>query len=568
MIGMKKIGIGIVLLLIFTAPVFFKVRADQLDDVTNQINTLKQDLGSKQVNHQRLIDQLNSIKANINAIETEIQQKEKEVKQGEQALVYQKVLLNERVKSYYKNVGQSSTSLLDILVAENLSDSLQRFFYQKSLVDQDRNTIIKIVLYIKNLEEIKANLQSENARLAVLKEDVDKQSLAIENQIAQTQQKIADLTALQQQLIAQKLASLNIPLYAYTTQGGCSSDINPYKDPGFGGTKFGFFTYGVPNRVGLSQFGAWGRAKAGEDYTQILQAYYNFDSISDTNQGTQIHVSGNGIEWTGSLEDYVKRVYEVPDSWTDNNSAALKAQAIAARSYVLAYTNNGQSMICPTQQCQVFQTNPKGGNWEQAVDATAGKVMMQGGQPVKAWFSSTHGGYVHSSGDIGWSNTSFTKNALDASGSVGSFSDLNSKAYDKDSPWFYCDWGNRSQYNNTAWLTGSEVADIVNVLMLVKRDSSTAEHLYQTDKANPAGTDTWNADRVKQELRSRNGNPYNNVTDVSVSVDFGSGRTTNVSVSGDAGNNNFDVTDFKNYFNLRAPANIQIVGPLFNVEKR
>jgi peptidoglycan hydrolase-like amidase len=41
-----------------------------------------------------------------------------------------------------------------------------------------------------------------------------------------------------------------------------SSDIG--KDPGFG-NKFGFFTYGVPNRVGLNQYGAWGRAKAGQD---------------------------------------------------------------------------------------------------------------------------------------------------------------------------------------------------------------------------------------------------------------------------------------------------------------
>ncbi len=571
MIGMKKIVTFVALIILFLVPVYFVVHADLNSDIENlgkKIDVLNKNISSAEVSHQNLVDQLNTIKNSISAIEIQIQQKEQEVKQGEQALIYQKLLLNERVRSYYKNVGQSSVSLLDILVAKNLSDSLQKFFYQKSLVDQDKNTILKIVLYIKNLEEIKANLQSENVKLAELKIEVDKQSQILENQIAQMKQQVAELSAQQQQLIAQKLASLNIPLYADTTQGGCSSDINPYKDPGFGSTKFGFFTYGVPNRVGLSQYGAWGRAKAEEDYMQILQAYYNFDSLSDTNQGIQIRVSGNGIDWTGSLEDYVKRVYEVPDSWTDNNLAALKAQAIAARSYVLAYTNNGQSSICPTQQCQVFQTIPKGGNWEQAVDKTAGKVMTQGGQPVKAWFSSTHGGYVHSSGDIGWSNTSFTKNALDASGSVGSFSDLNNKAYDKDSPWFYCDWGNRSQYNNTAWLTGGEVADIANVLMLVQKDSSTAEHLYQIDKPNPAGTDTWDADRVKQELKNRGGNPYNSVSDVLMSVDFGSGKTTTVTVSGDSGSTSFTGIDFKNYFNLRAPANIQIVGPLFNVEKR
>ena len=55
---------------------------------------------------------------------------------------------------------------------------------------------------------------------------------------------------------------------------------------------------------------------------------------------------------------------------------------------------------------------------------------------------------------------------------------------------------------------------------------------------------------------------------MSVNVDFGSGKTNSVSVSGDAGDNTFNAEEFKNRFNLRAPANIQIVGPLYNVERR
>jgi peptidoglycan hydrolase-like amidase len=193
-------------------------------------------------------------------------------------------------------------------------------------------------------------------------------------------------------------------------------------------------------------------------------------------------------------------------------------------------------------------------------------VMVQGGNPIKAWFSSTHGGYIFSSGDIGWSSSSWTKNAQDTSSNVGSFSDLKSNAYDKDSPWFYCDWGSRASYDKTAWLKSDEVADIVNVILLLQNDSSVKDHLYQTDKSNPAGTDTWDSGRVKQEL-SKYRTPYNNVSDISVSADFGSGKATNVNVSGDAGSVSISASDFKNYFNLRAPANIQIVGPLYNVER-
>ena len=193
--------------------------------------------------------------------------------------------------------------------------------------------------------------------------------------------------------------------------------------------------------------------------------------------------------------------------------------------------------------------------------------MTQGGNPIKAWFSSTHGGYVLKSSEIGWSDTGWTKHANDFEGSVSSFSDLASKAYDRESPWFYCDWGSRSQYNKTAWLKSEELADIVNTILLAKVDSSTREHLYQPDNP-PSGTDNWNQDKVKQELRARGQSPFNSINDGSVSADFSSGRVNSVSFSGDAGNISFSLSEFKDWFNLRAPANIQIVGPLFNIEKR
>jgi hypothetical protein len=141
---------------------------------------------------------------------------------------------------------------------------------------------------------------------------------------------------------------------------------------------------------------------------------------------------------------------------------------------------------------------------------------------------------------------------------------LNSSSYDKDSPCFYAAQGWRSEYGNSAWLKSEEVADIVNTLNLIKRDPSVAEHLYQVDKPNPAGTDTWSMDRVKQELQTHNIIPLNSVNNVSISADFSSGRATTVTVDGQS----FTAQEFKDRFNLRAPANIQIVGPLYNIEKK
>ena len=193
---------------------------------------------------------------------------------------------------------------------------------------------------------------------------------------------------------------------------------------------------------------------------------------------------------------------------------------------------------------------------------------MSGGSPISAWYSSTDGGYTYSASDIGWGARSFTKRVRDTQGDIGNFSDLFSKAYDKDSPCFYAAQGFRSQYGKSAWLKSEEVADIVNVIMLTKRDSSLSEHLYQTDKPNPEGKDTWDFERVKQELRNRGGTPFNSVSEVTVSADFGSGMVTSVTISGDGRSESFNATEFRNFFNVRAPANIAIVGPLFNVEKK
>jgi SpoIID/LytB domain protein len=504
--------------------------------------------------------QVNGIKLRIAFIEHDLAVKKKNIDDGYVKLAKQQEILNATIRDYYIKSYYNSP-LLILLSANSATQLTQLLGYQKSNADRDKAIITNIAITIQDLQNKKIALENEEASIAATKAKLDVIVAGAKAYQATLSNQIAQLSALQQQILAQRLGALNIPLFAYNTQGGCSSDIG--KDPGFSGG-FGFFTYGVPNRVGLNQYGAWGRAKANQDYDQILRAYYNFDSI-DT-RDAQIHVTGNGIDWTGSLDDYVKRIYEVPDSWTDHDLAALKAQAIAARSYALAYTNNGQGTICPTDQCQVFKTDPKGGNWDSAVGQTAGKVMVQGGNPIKAWFSSTHGGYMFNSGDIGWSSTSWTKNAQDTTGNVNSFSDLKSNAYDKDSPWFYCDWGSRASYNKTAWLKSDEVADIVNVILLIQNDSGTKDHLYQTDKSNPAGTDTWDSGRVKQEL-SKYRTSYNNVSDISVSADFGSGKATSVNISGDGGSVSISASDFKNYFNLRAPANIQIVGPLYNVEK-
>src|SRR3989344_8859367 len=571
-----KIVFGLLIFLFTVICTLSTVKADEYDDLQTQINKLNEvrELSVKATKPlegqlEGLQRQLAQIQASINGLTVTINKKQKDLDLREEKLALQQVLLEKRVRQYYIR-SYLTNPLLVILSSLHAGDLFRELSYRQTVAKEDRMIITSVTSEVIDLLTEKTKLEKDKSKLALLQAEVDKNAAFIGGEVkkakayqATLSSQIASLTAKQQSILASRLASLNIPLYA-SAGGSCSSDLTNGKDPGFSGG-FGLFTYGVPNRVGLSQYGAFGRSKAGQNADTILRAYYNFDSISNVDQSKQIHVSGNGIDWTGSLEDYVKRIYEVPDSWgSQGGMEALKAQTIAARSYVLAYTNNGAGPICPTDQCQVFQTGEKGGNWGSAVSSTAGQVMVNGGSPIKAWFSSTHGGYTHSSGDIGWSGTSWTKNAQDASSSINSFDDLKNNAYDKDSPWFYCDWGARSAYGGTAWLKPDEIADIANVVLLAAADSGTREHLYQVDKPNLAGSDTWDAEKVKRELKNRGINPFESVGSMSVSVDFSSGNTTSVSINGQG----FSGDLFKTYFNLRAPGNIQIVGPLYNVEKR
>ncbi len=569
-----------VIMLITSLPIPL-IYSDELDDINKQINDLTTALNQSiaatkplESQLQSIQDQITGIKNRVVAIEADMAVKKKNIDQGYKDLEAKETLLNNSIRDYYIK-SYYNTPLQLFLSASNASEITQLLAYQQANTNQDKTVITNIALTINDLEERKAALASEQNRLTSLKATLDDQSTKLNTVIlgakayqAEVSSKIAQLTVQQQQFIAQKQGTLNLPTSAYTTSGGCSSDLTNGKDPGFS-PRFALFTYGVPHRVGMSQYGAKGRAESGQNYQTILSAYFPNTNLTSTDQGQQIHVKGTNeygetFDDTWSIEDYVKHIYEIPSSWP---SEALKAQAIAARTYALRIQAD-KGYVEPNQSDQVVKRELNADSWIQAVNDTAGQILTYNGSPIQAWFSSTAGGYTWSAGSVWGSDKPWTKNGLDASGSVNSFADLNSNAYDKDSPWFYCDWGGRSQYSGTAWLKPDELADIANVILLARKDSGTNDHLYQTDKPNPKGTDTWDANRVKQELKNRGGSPYNTISGGSVSVDFGAGKTNSITLNGDAGSTTFDGSEFKNFFNLRAPANINIVGPLYNIEQK
>ena len=102
-----------------------------------------------------------------------------------------------------------------------------------------------------------------------------------------------------------------------------------------------------------------------------------------------------------ALEEYVRGIDEVPPSWP---AAALQAQAIAARTYAAHKAVTGEARwravgadICATATCQVYrgldaERKAQGHGWLPAVEATAGRALLEGGRPIMASYSSTANG--------------------------------------------------------------------------------------------------------------------------------------------------------------------------------
>jgi len=467
-----------------------RVRADELEEIEKQIAELEEarqmSIAATQPLEEelgRLDEKLELIQASLKQAEENILALEKNIAQRESDFERHYIILAERVESYYKNLRQSS-KIITLFSSQTASDLTKDLAYRQMATDEDKKIISQISNELLALEKDKKQVEEDKQYLAVLQKKTDEQAAFFRQEIkgaktyqAELSNKIAELSAKQQQLLSQRLASLNLPTSLGAGPLYCTDDRKI--DPGFS-PAFAFYTFGIPHRVGLNQYGAYGRAKAGQKYQEILRAYFNADLKSDwPNVG--IKIQGQGER---QLEDYLLGIYEVPESWPIE---ALKAQAVAARSYALAYTNNGAGEICTTQACQVWKSSPKSGAWKQAVESTRGQVLVSGGTPIKAWYSSTDGGYTHPSAEVWGSSTAWTKNLRDASGSVGSFAELQAEAYDKDSPCFYAAQGWRAEYSKSAWLRPEEVADIVNALLLAKKDDSTKEHLLQPDESLPYG---------------------------------------------------------------------------------
>lgn len=550
---------------LFVLGSFSAVQADELDDVTAELAKLQKDLDASrnatkplEENLNQLRTQIASLKNRIADIEVNIGAKEKEISRAEKALVRQKGIIDERIFAHYKNLRRTGTSMLDLLVTNNLSTSLQNLFYQKKAADNDKQTIIRIVLYIKNIDDAKEALGQEKVRLAQIRTKIDKDSAFLSGEVdkARTYQaelggKIAALSARQQAIVNARSGSFTVNIGDSELSDDYNASIKGFREAAPGGY-FAVFSFGAhTHRKGMSQYGARGRAQAGQDAKKILKAYFGKEPVSKDTGGS-IKVAGHGeMDFEGK---YLYGIAEMPSSW---HKEALKAQAIAARTYAYRYKQEGKE-ICITEACQVFRQSKADAppdSWKQAVDETRGQIL----EDVVTYYASTHGGFAS---PIGWDTT-------DGSGG-GSFID---KSYDKlgGSPWLYKAWytqGYSTSSNkcgrSNPWLSPEEMADLVNAALVLTKSSDNSE----TERIAPVTTECWPGNPYSMSELRDVAKKYGGISSAgSVSVSQGNGSTNSVNIGGVS----LSASDFKKAFNLRAPGYLSIPQgsfTFFNIERK
>ena len=539
------------------------VRADEVSDIQAQIDDLQNQMQQSlkatsplEAEVANLSKQLANIQTQIKAAGDAVEELSNSIDEREEMIASQYVILSAKVRDYYKK-SRFYSPLLLFMSSHSAGELTRELTYKAATADEDKNLIVSITTDIMQLEDDKQKIEADRAKLAGLQQKLDSQKAFFAKEIAGAKKwqaelsgKIAVLSAKQQSILSEKSGTFQTTVGDVPLADDLAS--RPDYNPGFS-PAFAAFSFGAPHFKGMSQYGAFGRAKSGQSYEQILKAYYGSGiEIRDHNPDAQIVVEGYG---TYSLEEYAKRIYEMPGSWGDEGGMeALKAQAIAARSYALARGGT----ICATESCQVFKPSPKGGKWEQAVNDTRGKVVYANGSPLSTWYASTSGGYQLSYSANGYSTPGFWDTPSGQGGWTG-------QAYEKvaGSPWFYKAWY-RSRSGDSCgrshpWLNSQEMADILNSWVVLFQGGG------DSSRVTPEGSCWGGNPYSKDELVGLGG--FTNVTGVSVSY-ASNGVTANVTFQTNKGSTTISGADFKKAFNLRSPGRISLKSGLFNIEKK
>ncbi len=533
------------------------------DDITKQINDLLGQLSVTQAQIDNLQKQINDVKSQLEEINAKLND-------SKDALNQKISVRNHILRTYSKRNMLNDLETLLLTTSNNLSGFQFAEFSQafnKSLADETIKIIgglnSDIDTYEKDraeAESLKGDLEDTQTKFVAAKASLDskkanaqgdltettKQESTFENKLTNLSKEISDLSEKQQSILKAKYGDE----YGSVGDYESPSASTPNPPSSLGKPVFAAFSYGAYTHYnGMSQYGAKGRADSGQKYKDILKFYYKVSTEKKDGFPSKINVQGYGEI---DFQYYLYGIAEMPTDWPIE---ALKAQAIAARTY--AYKSS--KPICTTQSCQVFNKSKadkvKSGqysNWKKAVDDTKGEILKNSST---SQYSSTTGGYIN---NVGWDTS-------------GSWPD---KAYEKKagSPWFYKAWYTKS-YSDSAtcgrsypWLSAKEMADILNALIVWENGSSSEKGHISPVTTGCWGGDPYSVDEMKEKAdKYKDG--YSKVTSIDADISNG-GYTSKVTLQTDKGSVSVDGDVFKTVFNLRAPSYVAIRSRLYDFDKK
>lgn len=515
----------------------------QISQIQKEIDALspaqeknKQDLAA-------LNKQITDLNSKISRLTSQLRTLEKQISDREKDLAYTKAIFDEKAKGHYTFL-RLYDPITPFLFSDSASQAFQEIALRQKAADSDRKTMEEYASDLSSLKTDKESLERNKTSLSSLQTQVAEKQKFLAGEVAKVDTYLSSLSAKQQELLAAKSGNFIASVGDSELADDYKASIKGFRESAPSGS-FAIFSFGAyTHRKGMSQYGARGRAQSGQNYRQILKAYYGKEPVSKDTGGT-INVSGMG---NINFEDYyLMGIAEMPSSW---NMEALKAQAVAARTYAYRYKIEGKQ-ICTTESCQVFRKSKADSPpdaWKQAVQETKGQVL----EDVVTYYSSTSGGYSTTSS---WDTT-------DGSGGSNFFD----KSYEKigGSPWAYKAWY-RKGYTASGdtcgegdpWLNNEEFTDIVNAAIVLKSGSD--------DRVTSTSTSCWGGNPYSYaELRSKGG--VGSVT--SVSVIQGTGTTNEIIINGSI---HLTGGEFKQAFNLRAAGYLMIPQKgfaFFNIEKK
>lgn len=534
----------------------------KLNDILGQKSKVNSQISSLSSQLNVTVSQINEIDKTLKDISKEIEDIEKNLSFRKDSLSTKVNVRNSILKSYY---SLSNVSSVEVLFASStdVRDLALGFQAQEKLNSQMLDTIKILSTEItdfekdkiesekakKDLEEsfqkflaVKNNLNSQKNNYSKVLGDLTSKQSDVEDKLDNINESIRKLSEKQQAIIQAKSSEGESGSIGEYEQPTYSLPTPPYK-PAFALMSYGAFTH----YNGMSQYGAKGRAEAGQTYKDILKFYYKVDVKESSDFPATISVKGVG---TLDFQKYLYGIAEMPSDWP---LEALKAQAIAARTY--AY--RASKPICITESCQVYNAS-KAANvparWKQAVDATKNQILNN---PKNSQFSSTTGGYSNDSGwDIkggAWPGSSYEKLA--------------------GSPWFYKAWYTQGYSTSsstcgraTPWLSEKEMVDLLNAWVVWRKGSSSDKDRISPSINNCFGGNPYSTDAMAEKADGY-GERYTSISSVDASIG-NNGQTTSVTFNTNRGSITIDGNVFKTVVNLRAPGYVSLKSRLFDIEMK